>query len=381
MFGAGYDPHAAARAAGYDDIYAWAADDFEAARSSLDEPFAAIRATGSWQCLRQGILTLYGVDIDRCGPAEWAALNGRVADRYTRLFDWYREAMEEVGFTALIRPSHPEMHLREAHPEPAAREKAFTHTVLRIDPFLDMHAPSHPRRETLAELTGIDPVDAESWRAFLSRIMDRAAADRCVGTKQLQAYRRPLDFPAVADDTVTWRGDLTPEQARTFEDWVVNACLELTQERRWPHHVHIGTHNLPHSSPLPLADAIRRYRGVDFVLIHCWPYIDEVGYLAKQEPNAFIDTCWQPVLNPGFFRRAMHTWLGYVPLRKMTAGHDSTSIEMAAGSCHFVRRILGEALDARRHELGLAAGELEAAARAIMHGNAVALYGIGRETA
>jgi hypothetical protein len=84
------------------------------------------------------------------------------------------------------------------------------------------------------------------------------------------------------------------------------------------------------------------------VMIHCWPYLREAGWLAKFHSNVYIDTCWQPVLNPAFFREALATWWNYVPLHKITCGHDSTTVEMACGSALFTREILAESLSERK---------------------------------
>ncbi len=64
-------------------------------------------------------------------------------------------------------------------------------------------------------------------------------------------------------------------------------------------------------------------------MIHCWPFLEEAGTLARQNPNFYIDTCSQPILNPAFFRTAIAQWWKYVPSGKITCGHDATTVEMA----------------------------------------------------
>ena len=48
----------------------------------------------------------------------------------------------------------------EANPEAAAEEKAFTHTIMRIDPFLDPLDPDSPRRRALTAVAGVEPAAA-----------------------------------------------------------------------------------------------------------------------------------------------------------------------------------------------------------------------------
>jgi predicted TIM-barrel fold metal-dependent hydrolase len=139
----------------------------------------------------------------------------------------------------------------------------------------------------------------------------------------------------------------------------------------------VGTHNLANSSPLPLVGLARRYPRMKIVMIHCWPFLDEAGTLARQNANMYIDTCWQPVLNPAFFRRAMTQWWNYVPSDKITCGHDSTTVEMAVGSSLFTREILSDVVREQATDFGLPMDELIRAAKNMLHGNAARIYGYG----
>jgi hypothetical protein len=198
----------------------------------------------------------------------------------------------------------------------------------------------------------IEPADAASWRTFLRNIFDRAAAQGALGIKQLQAYRRNLDYQPRADGDLRWSGQRTPAETTVFQDWVMHECCRLADERGWPHQVHVGTNNLPQSDPLPLGPLARRYPNMKIVMIHCWPYLREAGWLAKFHSNVYIDTCWQPVLNPAFFREGLAIWWNYVPHHKITCGHDSTTLEMACGSALFTREILAESLSERKLNMG-----------------------------
>lgn len=377
--GLGFDAHAPARDARYDDVFAWGKASPAEARRALSPAFDRLRCTGTYQALRRGIIALYDTDIADCDDTSWAYLDAQVGQNYARLFHWYRQAMETAHFTELNMLVWPEMYVSERSPEAGAEQRAFTHTLMRVDSLMDMWKIEHPRRDRYMEITGIDPVDAETWRGFVAKLFAIAEQGGCIGSKQAQAYSRPLEFRLVEDRDVTWRGDLDGDQVRRFQDWVMHACFKETDARGWPHHCHVGKHNLPNSQPLPLAAAARQYPNMKIVMLHCWPYLAESGYLAKQIPNIYIDMCWQVILNPGFFRNALDEWLGYVPLHKLTIGQDATSVEMAVGAASLVREILGETLEARASVLGITAGQLPAVATDLMHNNAVALYGIGEK--
>lgn len=222
-----------------------------------------------------------------------------------------------------------------------------------------------------------DPVDAKSWREFLEKLFNRIEAQGCLGIKQLQAYHRNLDFEPVDDQSVVFRGELNELEKKRFQDWVVHACCELANQRQWPHQVHVGTHNHPLSNPLPLSSLARRYPDQKIVMLHCWPYLEEAGYLAQAHPNVFMDTCWQPILNPDFLRQSLQTWLGYIPLNKITMSNDSTSVEMAAGASMIARKVLKETLIKQKSQAGLKEHEEYEIAAQLLHNNAVDIYGLG----
>jgi predicted TIM-barrel fold metal-dependent hydrolase len=139
----------------------------------------------------------------------------------------------------------------------------------------------------------------------------------------------------------------------------------------------VGTHNHPLSNPLPLATLARLYPEQKIVMLHCWPYIEEAGYLAQGHPNVFIDTCWQPILNPEFLKQSLDNWLGYIPLNKITMSNDSTSVEMAAGASLITRRILTDAVERMQESSGISDHEYRQIVAKLLHNNAVAIYSKG----
>jgi len=294
------------------------------------------------------------------------------------MFSWYKELMTKAGLSDLIRPVQPEFYFGDFDTGPAQEELSFTSTVLRIDPFLDFWKENNARRDHMADKLGIDPMDALSWRDFLEKMFSYAAEHSCIGIKQLQAYMRSLEFKVVSESEVKFRGDLSAGEIKKFQDWIVHTCCELANQKKWPHQIHVGTHNHPDSNPLPLETLAKMYPDQKIVMLHCWPYIEESGYLAQAHANVFIDTCWQPVLNPQFLEQSLDTWLGYIPLNKITMSNDSTSVEMATGASMITRNILSAALAKQKEIAGLGKGEVREIAAQLLHNNAVEIYGLGQ---
>lgn len=347
------------------------------ALSLLKEILKENSKTGTFLTTRLGIEHLYDCTLDLENEAHMLELSVSIAKNYNSLFDWYESAMKRVGFTGLIRPVHPEFYFTIDN-ELARRELSFTRTVMRIDPLLSFWDESD-RKSALFEKIGAEAGDAASWRDFLEKMITLAKENGCVGIKQLQAYRRHLDFEDPGDGDVKFEGDLTRNEQMIFENWVVNECSKLANELNWPHQVHVGTHNLPNSNPLPLRKLAENYPKQKMVQIHCWPYQREAGHLAKSYPNVYIDTCWQVVLNPDFLRESLAQWLHFVPLSKITMGNDSTSIEMALGSSLISKTILIDLLDLNFSAWYVGEQNKMDVVYDFMHNNAVDVYGYGEK--
>lgn len=375
MLGAtGFNARQAAKDAGHEEVHAWWRAAPAQVLETLRKPLQQQLLTGCFQCTSRGIEMLHGHALHDLKLGAWQAADRHIGESYGDIFGWYKHAMNQMRFSGLVRPMQPEYFLADFDTPEAREECAFTQPLVRVDPLLKMWQPEEARRVALGAALGVDPTDAAGWRAFIGALFDRAAAHGALGTKQLQAYARDLDFVPREDGEVVWRGALEPAQVRVFQDWVMNECFAQAEARGWLHQVHVGTHNLDDSTPLPLERTAKRFPKLPIIMIHCWPFVEEAGWLARQVNNLYIDSCWQPVLSPDFFGRSLDTWLEYVPLHKLMLSHDATSIEMAAGSALFTRELLGQALRKRRRALGGRKGEARVAL-ALLHGNAASLYG------
>ena len=378
FFGMGLNPNAAAHAAGFTSQIEWWKADPKAALTGFAELAASSLMTGTFQCTCRGIQFLYGVNLLNFKLEEWQKADSLIRLKYSDMFPWYQSSMKRAHFTELIRPVHPEFYLQNQSDESEKQELSFTHTIMRIDPFMDFWNVDNKRRDNLAIIAGIDPIDAASWKSFLKFYFDLAEKKHTTGIKQLQAYKRNLDFKIRKDEEVKFRGNLNPVEVTAFQDWVMNECCRLANEKSWVHQIHVGTHNMPNSNPLPLAALGERYPNMKIVMLHCWPFFKEAAFLAKTKPNFYIDNCWMTVLSPYFLSEALDTYLNYLPSNKIMLSHDCTSIEMAVGSSLFTREILEEKLLEQKKMLKLSDRQLRKIALDMLQNNAVRLYGIGK---
>ena len=378
MQNSGIDPNANARSAGYGSLKKWWQEDPGAALEDFKATVSPFMMNAMLHSTFIGIERLYGIKLITFNLKEWQNADSHIALNYSNVFQWYRKAMGIMNFTELIRPVQPEFYLLEESGKGKDEELSFTRTVLRIDPFLALWAPVDKRRDKLSAAAGVDPVDAFTWRAFIRFYADLAEKNHSAGLKSLEAYNRDLDFKLHNDSVVKFRGNLDAGEIKVFQDWVMNEFCRIADERKWVHQVHVGTHNLNNSGPLPLEELGDRYPGMKIVMLHCYPFFNEAAYLARNKPNFYIDNCWVPLLSPSFHSQALDIYLNYVPYNKIMLSNDATSPEMAGGASVFTREILSQKLSEQKERLNLTDDQLRSAALDMLNNNAVRIYGTGK---
>ena len=149
------------------------------------------------------------------------------------------------------------------------------------------------RLEEVAEQAAHTPGD---YAAAFDEILHRRAAG-AVGTKSILAYRGgfggDLSEPSavqVAEAAARWRDRggvrLTDRVLLRFG---LHRALRLRKPLQF--HVGFGDRNcdLDRANPLLLLDFLRQSGDTPIVLLHCYPYEREAGYLAQAFNNVYVD--------------------------------------------------------------------------------------------
>jgi predicted TIM-barrel fold metal-dependent hydrolase len=200
---------------------------------------------------------------------------------------------------------------------------------------------------------------AESGETELRDAVAAARADGFVALKTIAAYRGGLDIEALAPSV---RAALV-------------AALEANEATGdpLPVQVHVGFGDsdllLPRARPGLLKPLIERFAGTTFVLLHCYPFVREAGWLAHVYGNVFFDLSLTipHVARPA---SALAEALELAPASKLMYASDAAlTPELYLLAARWWR----DALAAVLPEL-LPAGAAEEAARMIMRDNARALY-------
>jgi uncharacterized protein len=195
-----------------------------------------------------------------------------------------------------------------------------------------------------------------------SASLDRVTAARDAGyaaLKTIIAYRGGLDLGAVADAT---RDRLT-------------AALEVNRDTGDPLPVQIHTGfgdsdlMLPRADPSHLKPVFERFPDTDFVLLHCYPFVRQAGWLASVYANVFIDLSLTipHVSRPA---AALAEALELAPLSKLLYASDAVRTpELYLLAARWWRDALAEVLGAL-----LSVRAAQRGAELVLRENALALY-------
>ena len=273
----------------------------------------------------------------------------------------YRRAIGELAELLGCEPEEEAVFARRLELEPGAYAslllQATETDVLLIDDGFPAgeEAFSWQRMGELARCTVMPVLRLETTKRAAEEVRD-ARERGFAALKTIAAYRGGLQLD---------------------ESHPVWAALEANEAmgRPLPVQVHCGFGDaslwLPLADPGWLKPAIERFDLTPFVLLHCYPFVREAGWLAHVYPNVFFDLS----LTIPFVARpeeAVREALELAPWSKLLYASDASS----APELYFVaasrwRRALAVVLPELLHE-----ADAVAAAHAILRENALRIYPI-----
>lgn len=197
------------------------------------------------------------------------------------------------------------------------------------------------RIETCAEKCMLQNKNFFDWWESLKQNIVQAKANGFVGFKSIAAYRTGLCIKKTS----------VAEAESAFYDWKKSKVSRLTDailinfilwniastiiEQNMPLQFHVGygdaDADLYKANPLLMRDFLRTWccQGLNVVLLHCYPYHKEAGYLASVYPNVYFDTSLVNALAPTSTKEVLNEALHLAPYsRYLFASDASTYPEM-----------------------------------------------------
>jgi predicted TIM-barrel fold metal-dependent hydrolase len=248
------------------------------------------------------------------------------------------------------------------------------------------------RLERLAEQVAEQGATASSFIADFELALDAAAKD-AAGLKSIVAYRYGLDFePAapseqeVREATGRWLGRQNPEAGgmRLDEPVLLRHILWAGLRLRKPIQFHVGYGDagvdLHRSNPLLLTGWLRATRdtGVPMMLLHCYPYQREAGYLAQIFPHVYVDVGLTVNHTGSRSEAVIAESLELTPFHKALFSTDALGLaELYFLGAGLFRRGFARTAAKWINDDDWSRRDGERIARLIGYGNAERVYGIG----
>ncbi|HEX2104626.1 MAG TPA: amidohydrolase family protein [Solirubrobacteraceae bacterium] len=199
-----------------------------------------------------------------------------------------------------------------------------------------------------------------------------------VGLKTIAAYRSGLDVAVEPDADAADRALAarpTRLEDRALLELLLLDALEANAADPLPVQVHTGFGDsdllLPRADPALLGPLIERFGATPFVLLHCYPFVRQAGWLAHVYGNVWFDVS---LTIPHVWRAAemVREALELAPTSKLLYASDASRTPelyylAALGWRAALAEVLGEALPP---------ADAEEAGRRVLRENALVLYGL-----
>ncbi len=319
--------------------------------------FDEVHAMGVYRYTLPAIRDLYGIDFESITDEQARALNARIIANYRDQRWLYEVITEKANIEVVVNDPYWD-------PYDFTPPYRFNALVLRLNPVFRGYHPSEFALEKrpenpydFAKREGLPMTSFDDYLAFLDALFTKAKAAGIVGLKHTLAYQRSLSFARVEREKAAAvygrpRDELTPEQIRDFEDFLMWHLCELSAKHGLPFQIHTGHGRLQGSNPMHLLDLIAANPKTTFVLFHGGvPWVSESAAIAMRHRNVYLDSVWLPTLSPTLAKRAFHEWLDLIPADRILWGGDCNHAEGVYGATEVTRRVLSEVL-AERVERG-----------------------------
>lgn len=262
-------------------------------------------------------------------------------------------------------------------------------------------------RITLDELGAIAPVqlrrvarsdnfirdllpEAEDWPTFFRRYqeaLDDAIADGAIAFKSVIAYRTGLDVHPCSEAEARQAFEAhrsAPEgEQKVFRDFLLCHTLDVARERDiWMHfHAGVGDPDIVYAraNPAKLYPLLHseRFRSNKVVLVHGgWPWIAEAAAMVAILPNVYLDLSEGALFGMPNLRQRIMEALEACSYAKILYGADGSVPEALWIGAKRFKRVLAQVLTKLSTTGFCSETEAVAAAKMILHDNAIRLYNL-----
>jgi predicted TIM-barrel fold metal-dependent hydrolase len=340
----------------YARITPWTAGmEFDAWWRSAKRDFDNVRGTSFYRYQLPAFRDLYGVDFDTISDADASSLDRRIFENYRDQRWLYHVVTERANIELMLNDTYWDCHgfvpsypwevivfnvttlVRGFHP--SEYESGANNPWAGDDPY------------AFAKKHGLPVASLDDYLAVLDRLFLEAKDKGVICLKSTIAYRRSLRFENVAKEKVQpsfgkRQSQLTADEVRDFEDFIMWRLCELSAKYELPFQIHTGQARIQSSNPMNLVDLLEANPRTKFILFHGgYPWVGETAViLQKRSSHVWLDSVWLPMLSYSTAKRAFHEWLDAFPSNRILWGADCNHAEGIYGATEFNRQCLAETL-------------------------------------
>ena len=311
--------------------------------------FANARATSFYRYMLPAFQDLYGIDFDRITDEQAKELNERLRRNYLDRRWLYEVVTEKANIELMfIDPYWGRFDFRTDYP--------FGVQVFNVTTLVRGFHPSEFKNLAddpyhFAQQKNLAVKSLDDYLAVLDRLFQEAKTKGCVCLKTTLAYQRTMHFERVSKERAAGifgkpKTELSDEQIKDFEDYIMWRLVELSAKHELPFQIHTGQARIQGSNPMLLVDLIEANPKTKFILFHGgFPWVGETGAIVMRHgSHVWIDSVWLPTLSYRMAKRAFHEWLEVMPSNRIMWGADDTTAEGIYGATETTRRCLAEVL-------------------------------------
>lgn len=371
---------------GYTRITPWKDGmEFDTWWNSAKNDFTNVRSASFYRYQRLAFRDLYGVDFDTITDPQARDLNRRIFENYKTPRWLYQVITERANIEIMFNDTYWNCHgFTPSYP--------WEMVVFNVTTLVRGFHHSEYENRTGSPFAGDNPYEFAKTHGLPVNSLDDylevlnqlflAAKDKGIAClKCTLAYQRTLRFENVSKDKAAAafgkrQTQLTPEEIRNFEDFIMWRLCELAAKYELPFQIHTGQAKIQGSNPLNLVDLLEANPRTKFILFHGgYPWVGESAVIVqKRSSHVWLDSVWLPMLSYSTAKRAFHEWLDAFPSNRIMWGADCNHAEGIYGATALNRQCLAEVLTEKviagdlREEHALAIG------RQILRENALELF-------
>ncbi|MFC1737281.1 amidohydrolase family protein [Candidatus Hydrogenedentota bacterium] len=274
-------------------------------------------------------------------------------------------------------------HIRKAICIQRANVSVPDEILVCLTPMFNFSCPqSWALLEEWSEAAGIEVNSLDDFLAAMRRTIEIGMERGDVGLKmKCHPYGDP--DRSTAEDVFARlkdKGELTANELYGLWNYTTDEVLKMAREFDRVVALHAGVwgdfRKLDATHMIPI---IQRHPEVKFDIFHAsMPYVREVGFMAKNFPNVYLNLCWSHIVSPMMTRATLNEWMDYVPVNKIIAfGADyGIPVEKVYGHLVMARENIAFVLAGRVEEGLMSEENAVKIARKWFFSNPGRLYGI-----